>query len=461
MRLWPTKTLLAIAAFCAIITLPEFIPQLYNWHVYEWATLPSVLDFQPRRISQAPIEEEIARMRPDVVAVHNNSQRVRDPARALEPFYTALLRVERLEPGATVRVLHYGDSPTTADLITADMRTLMQQRFGDAGHGAYLIARPWAWYNHRGFEGESSGWKMDPATLRAQKDGMYGLAGVSFTGSAGAWSRVRIRRADQQRIAVTYMAQPGGGTLSIRAGDLSVAEIETNRPDPGTVREEFNLPEETESLEVRVTAGKARVFSLEFVKQPPGVVYDSLGLNGVWAGVMAHYVNEQHWGERLKEAKPDLVIINYGTNESGFPQYVDSTYERDMRRVVQRVRRALPNTSVLVMSPMDRGARERAGTIGTMPALPRIITIQAKIAAEEGCAFFNTFEAMGGPGTMGKWYMAEPRLVSADFIHPLPAGGRIVATLLYQGLMEGFNQYKLRLLRNQMAAAQPAPGSKP
>ncbi|MBI4890897.1 MAG: hypothetical protein HY821_09760, partial [Acidobacteria bacterium] len=47
----------------------------------------------------------------------------------------------------------------------------------------------------------------------------------------------------------------------------------------------------------------------------------------------------------------------------------------------------------------------------------------------------------------------EPRLVSADFIHPLPAGARIVGTLLYDALMDGYNSYKQRLLRQTMAAA--------
>jgi lysophospholipase L1-like esterase len=153
----------------------------------------------------------------------------------------------------------------------------------------------------------------------------------------------------------------------------------------------------------------------------------------------------------LRQERPNLVILNYGTNESGFPKYIDSTYDDDLRKLLKRVRKALPDTSCMVMSPMDRGVRESGGEIGTVPALPRLVAIQAKIATEEGCAFYNTFEAMGGPGTMGKWYMAEPRLVSADFIHPMPAGGKIVASLFYDSLMKGYNLYKLRRLRTALA----------
>ena len=83
--------------------------------------------------------------------------------------------------------------------------------------------------------------------------------------------------------------------------------------------------------------------------------------------------------------------------------------------------------------------------------MARLVAMEESIALETGCAFFNTFQAMGGPGTMGKWYAAEPRLVGADFIHPLPAGARIVGNLLYRGLTNGYNRYKLRRMQEKFA----------
>jgi hypothetical protein len=102
---------------------------------------------------------------------------------------------------------------------------------------------------------------------------------------------------------------------------------------------------------------------------------------------------------------------------------------------------------------MDRGEKNEAGEIDTVPALPRLVEIESHIAAEMGVAFFNTFQAMGGPGTMARWYAAEPRLVGADFIHPMPAGAKIVGELLYNALRDGYNEYKLRKL-NQTAAGE-------
>ncbi|HMC62708.1 MAG TPA: hypothetical protein VKJ01_26175, partial [Candidatus Solibacter sp.] len=67
-----------------------------------------------------------------------------DSNHGLDHFLEALWRTEsRSQPatqsatpsatrGAVTRIVHYGDSPTTADLITGDVRSLLQKRFGDA-----------------------------------------------------------------------------------------------------------------------------------------------------------------------------------------------------------------------------------------------------------------------------------------------------------------------------------------
>jgi lysophospholipase L1-like esterase len=281
------------------------------------------------------------------------------------------------------------------------------------------------------------------------------LAGVSFTGGVGAWSTIKLRRSGHSRVTVSYQARPGGGDVQVLAGDDEIGTLATDAERPQRAEQSFRISPGARSVTLRVVRGTARLYAASFFKDQPGVVYDSLGLNGTWAGVLASYVNEAQWGGAMRAANPSLVVINYGTNESGFPKYIDSTYEKDLKEIVRRVRAALPDTPVLLMSPMDRGARETGGQIGTVASMPKLVTLQSKVAAESGVAFFNTFEAMGGPGTMGRWYTGEPRLVSADFIHPMPAGARIVGTLLYQALLDGYNRYKLKQLRQTVAEARP------
>src|SRR5205085_2030966 len=115
--------------------------------------------------------------------------------------------------------------------------------------------------------------------------------------------------------------------------------------------------------------------------------------------------------------------------EADFASFVEHQYEKELREAIRRIHSAVPDASVLVMGPMDRGRRAAGGDIETMPTIPRIVEIQKRVAADTGCGFFDTFAAMGGAGAMARWYTSQPRLVSADFIHPYPAGGKMIATI--------------------------------
>jgi len=173
------------------------------------------------------------------------------------------------------------------------------------------------------------------------------------------------------------------------------------------------------------------------------VVYDTLGLNGASINVLSRIMNANHWAEELRQRHPDLVIVNYGTNEADFASFVDKGYEKELREAIRRIRVALPEVSILLMSPMDRGQHDGPDIV-TMPTIPRLVEIQRRVARETGCGFFDTFHAMGGEGTMARWYTGQPRLVSADLIHPIPAGGKLIAVVFAREIAAGLNRYKVR-----------------
>jgi lysophospholipase L1-like esterase len=448
--LLPPHATAAILTFLALIAIPEFVPQLQDYKAFDWRTALAVLDFAPRRVTESPLEEEQKRLRPEIDPSTYVVRTLEDSAGAMESFYEALHRVESGEAGAQVRILHYGDSPTTADLITADTRAALQKQFGNAGHGFCLIAKPWAWYEHRGVSLSGGGWKIEPANQSQSRDGLFGLGGVSFRGEPGAWSRAALRETGHTSVEISYLKMPGGGRFSLEIGDQTVS-VDTSAPETGSGYARFPAPPGERRFEIRVTDGTVRLFGYRFEKPGPGLVYSSLGVNGAYVAMPARMFREEHWAGQLRHHAPDLVVINYGTNESVYPDFLDRGFASELKEIVRRVRAAVPDASILVMSPMDRGKREASGEIGTVPALHRVVDIEQRVAHETGCAFFNTFQAMGGSGTMGRWYLAEPRLVSADFIHPMPAGARIVGNLLSKALMDGYNKYKLERMRPDLA----------
>jgi lysophospholipase L1-like esterase len=438
----PKKTSLAIVTFAGLLLV------LNVTRLARPFSLGAIVEFRPRPSAASetpPSAPRVAVPRKPAVTTPN----LIDEHESLKAFYQALWRTESKLPGAVTRILHYGDSPVTADSITADVRSLLQEHFGDSGHGFVLVAKPWAWYGHRGVEVSGKGWHIEPATQSRARDGFHGLGGVSFQGQPGASSHI-ILKEEHARMEVQYLRNPGGGMLTISSAGQGIGQIDTRGGENDLGFSSVALPAGSREVDLVAERGPVRLFGVSFERDQPGVIYNSLGLNGGQVQVVVRYFEKTQWAAQLQHQRPDLVVLNYGTNESIYGDYIERYYPDELREVIRRVKTAVPNASVLVMSPMDRGQRDSTGQITTVPTLPRLVGIQRRVAAEMECAFFNTFEAMGGEGTMGRWYLSQPRLVSADFMHPLPGGARKVGVLLDQALESGYRQYQARH-RQQLA----------
>jgi lysophospholipase L1-like esterase len=433
MKRFPVQTAITITLIgCLLAAAPLVFPRLTKLRLSQFTALT---DFTPEGTPLSPLVPREEPPRPSMLLEDSNA--------SLDSFYKALRRTEKRAPGAVTRIVHYGDSPTTADLITGDVRALLQQHFGDAGHGFILVAKPWAWYQHRGVELSGSGWRARPASRFAAHDGFFGLGGVSFTGADSAHTHIVLADPGQSSFELSYLREPGGGAMTISANGHEVARVSTEGgvKSPGFAT--FTVSGGASTLELH-PEGSVRVFGLTAEKPGPGVVYDSLGLNGGSITVLSHIFEPRHWAEELRHRHPDLVVINYGTNEADFAAFIESGYEKELREAIRRVRQALPRTSILMMSPMDRGHRVAGRGIETLETIPRIVEIQRRVARETGCAFFDTFAAMGGTGTMARWYAAQPRLVSADLIHPYPAAGKQIASIFVREVEAGLARFKLR-----------------
>ncbi len=371
---------------------------------------------------------------------------IEDPTHDLARFFGRLAATLRGEPGAITRISHFGDSPLTGDLISGEARSLLQREFGDSGPGFTLIARPWGWYGHQGLSLSSSGWRVRSPLLGNSGNGRHGLSGISFTAAAsGAKARIEIEESSASKLDVTFLREPTGGRFSVVVEDNEARHLATEvstRGPSGPSLATLRVVDSAHTITLRPLGdGPVTLFGIALERTRPGLVYDAIGANGGSVHFLT-LLDGESWQEDLKNRASDLVILNYGTNESGYAGIPGPRYERDYATVIERIRAALPNGSILIMAPMDRGMRAESGEAITMPTIPRIVAAQRRIAQDNACAFFNTFEAMGGEGTMALWYDAEPRLVSGDFTHTTKQGSDRVARLLVGAIRQAFEGYR-------------------
>src|ERR1700679_7471 len=238
MSKFPTQTMLAAATFAAILLAVHYATGSAKG--LDPSSLRPITDFPSGEASIIPIVKLPPPPVPAIFAVPKpkirghaaiaanptlDSQFLVDNNGALDHFYQSL---QQLHAGQrhTVRIVHYGDSPTTADLITGDARDLLQERFGNAGPGFILVAKPWAWYGHHNVDVSRDGWKIDTA-VGSMREANYGLGGAIFTGPIAATRTLHPTAHDSTSIEVQYVAQPNGGSLEISTDGAPAGTIST------------------------------------------------------------------------------------------------------------------------------------------------------------------------------------------------------------------------------------------
>src|SRR4051794_32652682 len=155
MPTFPKQTFLALATFAAILLAVHY--GISRAKGLDPAALRPIVSFPKGRAAFVPIVRVPFPSTPAALAIPDplahgvkaaanstlESQYLFDGNGALDHFYAALRDLHSGQSRRNVRIVHFGDSPTTADLITGDARELLQERFGNGGPGFLLIAKPW------------------------------------------------------------------------------------------------------------------------------------------------------------------------------------------------------------------------------------------------------------------------------------------------------------------------------
>jgi lysophospholipase L1-like esterase len=371
-----------------------------------------------------------------------------DETGAMDAFYKRLAATIRGEKGAVTRILHYGDSVIASDYVSGTMRRRMQERFGDAGHGFITTANPWDWYFHNDVSHHASeGWEMSRITGPLTRDGMYGLGGASFhTSGVASATFGTVSRGDYgrkvSRFDVYYLEQPGGGDFQMEVKGQQPVRISTKGPVKVSRKASVTVPDGEASMTVRALGwGDVRMFGTVLERDVPGVVYDALGSLGGRA-LLWEQMNADHWKEQMTLRDPALVVLQYGTNESEMGYVNEAQYTKWMDDLIDKVRAAAPNASILVAAPPDRAEKGDDGRLHSMKTLLKIVALEEKIAKDEHVAFWSTFEAMGGKDSMARW--VHKGLAGSDLTHPSPEGAIILGDLFFKSLVTGYDAWASR-----------------
>jgi lysophospholipase L1-like esterase len=374
-------------------------------------------------------------------AARENSVRIENQP-ALEHFYRALADLEAgQDQDGKVRILVYGASHAQADIYPGYVRAYLQSRFGDGGQGFVLLGQVNRWYRTLDTTARHERLTVLHARYRLDvQDEPLGLFGAALVGrTRDTFGEITTSRHSRNtRFEVQYFMQPEGGDFRVELDGYTIARIGTKAETPTPAYHAFEATPGQHTIRVRLNGnGPVRLFGIVAETAAPGIVVDTLAING---SKLANQLcwHEGFWAEAVRHRDPDLVILDYGTNEVIDPGYSLAKYERQLRAVLGRLRAAVPNSSCLLMAPFDLPKR-RGRDFVTHPRLLEVVDLQRRISNEFGCGLWNGYAFMGGAGSFQRWIAAKPPLASVDRIHLTTLGYAYVGLALADALMWPFD----------------------
>lgn len=381
-------------------------------------------------------------------------QPIEDPSGvALDYFYRSLTDVDEGQPGAMARVLHLGDSTLGLDGIPHAIRKRMQQRFGDGGAGLVLLKRYSPSYKPASVRlSGGDGWTHCYIAYQCRNDGHYGIGGLIVSASSGASTSIATLPDDQPigqafaRAEVWYAASPIGGTIAVEIDGELARSIDSQAPDEIVDRwETIEVEPGPHALKIAAGGhGKSRIYGVVLETDGPGVVWDSTSMIGAFTKRLLAW-DREHIAAQIGHRDPALIVFTYGGNDlrrivAGTLD--EDTYVEEAGAVIELVRAGKPEASCLVTSVIDHG---RSGTYDVEPEHVAImVAAQRRVAAEQGCAFFDTWNAMGGPNSIREWLKASPKLAEPDLKHLNHRGRELMGQWIHEALLAGYVGYRQR-----------------
>ncbi|MEZ4288294.1 MAG: GDSL-type esterase/lipase family protein [Polyangiales bacterium] len=365
--------------------------------------------------------------------------------RSMHALHRALKRAQAGTGQA--RLVFFGASHVASDLFTGYVRRELQKRFGDAGPGFVLPVQPWRSYRRQGLRIESSSKTWETFRIRVNDTAVerVGIAGAAVQADKpGAYGEVAVVGKDgvgetANLFELYYLKQPRGGSVDVIIDGNTAKRISTKSGQLRAGYATFRVPDAAHTFRVEVaTRGTVRLFGAAIERDVPGVIVDALGINGSRARYQLLW-DDALFKEQLRRRNPDLVVIAYGTNESGDDSPL-SQYETELRKVVLRAVKTVPNASCLLIGPSDRPVEIEKNVFENRPRTEELIGIQKKVAFENGCGFFDLVAFSGGSMSMVTWAAHDPPYVQPDHVHYTPRGYERLGEVLLGALLEGFGR---------------------
>lgn len=353
-----------------------------------------------------------------------------------------------------VRIAWLGDSFIEGDQLTKTVRQRLQAYFGGSGVGFVPVTS----VTVDGFRSTiSQKWTGDWAEenfKNKETSAPLFLSGRVYHAGNGSLvvKDYTLGKDSTQRLEKSLICGRAPGAFSVTANGV-VRQVSA----PGRLNRIVLDSSTGHNLELTIANSAVAVYGVS-MEPKNGVVVDNFSFRGISGEELGRL--DTTFLQAVQQANNyDLVVLEYGVNVLYRPDNTDfKWHQRNMMKVLAKLRAAMPGAEFLIISTSDRGFRY-GDVAKSAVGIDNLVKTQAELAYSNGMAFFNMFASMGGAGTIVRWADSTPVLAGHDYVHPNGRGAEILGNIFYDAFMQDFgkvgNKPKLQPTPAP-AVAQPA-----
>jgi len=313
------------------------------------------------------------------------------------------------------------------------LREIFQKQFGGKGIGFLSFSSDDVSVRQTVRQKYSSDW--DFATLFTRNDKRYeiGISGTAAVSKGSNWVEYDFTN---ERASSSSFSEFTVYSLNKKSSSKISYEISSGEKKYLTLPQSDGLSLVSEKLnhstkKIKFSVGDSPdtyFYGINF-ESGNGVYVDNFPIRGN-SGVSLQDISENIYKQFDAELNYKLIILNFGVNAIGVNGL---WYEKQMGKVIERLKRIFPETSILIVSTADR-AIKKGSSFQTDEKIIELVDIQKKIALKNKVAFWNMYEAMGGKNSMVKWVDNSPSYGLKDYVHFTSLGGKRIAELLFEAM---------------------------
>lgn len=395
--------------------------------------------------AQEPVGRTIDSIRLQYPFVRTDLNMISNDSVALASIYEKLYELKTGKRDR-VTIVHIGDSHIQADLFSGEMRQSLQLQFGNAGLGTvfpYRTAKSNEPYAYRS-SASNNDWVYKRNVF--VKDTLpIGLCGYTIA-TLDTNASILLTTKDQPGLdysfnKFTLFHSKGAGYFDFAVCDelhCQLGYLDATQGDPEVSVLNFPTPMHSFMLDCMPhdsTGKRAEIYGMLLENGQPGLLYNTIGVNGA---MYYSYNRSVYFLEQLAYLKPDLIILSMGTNEGYATNFKSETLNLNMDTLISNLKKVAPGSAFLVTTPGDSFRRTRNGRVKN-PDMKEARNTVVNYCTAHQLAYWDLYEIMGGYGSMGKWFAAG--LSAKDRVHFSKPGYQLQGDLFYDAFMAGYEKY--------------------